>query len=106
MKRKQLTMAQLGMMTNALMKSLFPIPSKTELLVEENSTAKGDDLYLYFSSDYFDKLITKMQEQNDNGSYANSNAHHDWVDLMRAVLSAETVNNPDMTNLRPHFLAK
>lgn len=106
MKRKQLTMAQLGMMSNALMKNLFPTPSKTELLVEENSTAKGDGLYLYFSATYFEKLTQRMHEQNDNGSYAKSNAHHDWIDLMNAVNSAKNVSNPDMANLRPHFLAK
>lgn len=50
MKRKQLSMAQLGMMTNALMKNLFPTPSKTELLVEEKSSAKGDDFFLYFTT--------------------------------------------------------
>ncbi len=106
MKRKQLTMQQLGMMTNALMKNLFPTPTKTELLVEEKSTAKGDGLYLYFSTSYFDKLTQKMQEQSDNGSYAKSNAEHDWLDLMHAVKSAETVNNLDTSNLRPHFLSK
>lgn len=47
-----------------------------------------------------------MQEQNDSGSYAISNAHHDWIDLMNAVLSAENVSNADTSNLRPHFLAK
>jgi hypothetical protein len=106
MKRKQLTMAQLGMMSNALMKNLLPTPSKTELLVEENSTAKGDGFYLYFSTSYFVKLTSKMQEQNDNSSYANSNAQHDWVDLMQAFMSAENIPDADMSNLRPHFLAK
>ncbi len=105
MKRKQFTMAQLGMMSNALMKNLFPTPAKTELLVEENSSTKGDGLYLYFTTSYFDKLIKRMQEQNDNGSYAKSNAQHDWIDLMQAVMSAENVPNADMSNLRPHFLA-
>ena len=99
-------MAQLGMMSNALMKNLFPIPAKTELLVEGNSSAKGDGLYLYFTTSYFVKLTQKMQEQNDNGSYAKSNAQNDWIDLMQAVMSAEDVSNPDISNLRPHFLAK
>jgi len=106
MKRKQLSMAQLGMMTNALMKNLFPTPTKTELLVEETSSAKGDGLYLYFTTAYFEKLTQIMQAQNDNGSYAKSNAQHDWIDLMQAVMSAENVSNADMSNLRPHFLAK
>jgi hypothetical protein len=106
MKRKQLTMAQLGMMSNALMKNLFPIPTKTQLLVEEKSSAKGDGLYLYFTTEYFDKLTQKMQEQSDNGSYAKSNAQSDWIDLMQAVMSAENVSNADMSNLRAHFLAK
>lgn len=106
MKRKQLSMAQLGMMSNALMKNLFPTPLKTELFVEEISSAEGDDLFLYFTTSYYDKLTQKMQDQNDNGSYATSNAHHDWIDLMTAILSAENVSNSEMSNLRPHFLTK
>jgi hypothetical protein len=106
MKRKQLSMQQLGMMSIALMRNLFPTPTKTELLGEVNSTAKGDGLYLYFNTAYFEKLTQKMQEQNDNGSYAKSNAHHDWIDLMQAVMSAENVSNADMSNLQPHPLAK
>ena len=106
MKRKQLSMAQLGMFSNALMKNLFPTPTKTELFVEENSSAKGDGLYLYFTTSYYEKLTQKMQEQNDNGSYSKSNAQHDWIDLMQAVMSADNAPNAEMSNLRPHFLAK
>lgn len=106
MKRKQLTMAQLGMMSNALMKNLFPAPSKTELLVEEKSTAKGDGLYLYFDQSYFDRLVERMQEQHANGSFAKSNAENDWIDLMHAIISAENISDINVNNLRPHFLAK
>lgn len=47
-------MAQLGMMTNALMKNIFPTPSKTELLVEEILIAKGADLFLFFTTNYYE----------------------------------------------------
>ena len=106
MKRKQLTMEQLGMMSSALMKNLFPTPTKSELLVEANSTAKGDGHYLFFEVSYVDKLTKKMKEQKDNGSYSKSNAENDWLDLMSAVICAESISNFDMSNLRPHFLAK
>jgi len=106
MKRKQLSMAQLGMMSNALMKNLFPTPTKTDLLVEEQSTAKGDGLFLYFSDNYYEILTNKMKEQKNNGSYAKSNAESDWIDLMNVVLKAENLSSVDSKNLRPHFLAK
>ena len=106
MKRKQLSMGQLGIMSKALMSNLFPAPTKTELLVEKNSTASRGCLYLYFSIDYHDRLTIKMQEQNDNGSYANSNLHREWVDLMNVVMSAEDIPISDMSNLEPHFLTK
>jgi len=106
MKRKQLTMAQLGMMSNALMKNLFPTPAKTDLLVEEQSTAKGDGLFLFFSDSYYDILTNKMKEQKSNGLYAKSNAESDWIDLMNAVLNAENISSVESKNLRPHFLAK
>jgi len=106
MKRKQLSMGQLGMMSKALLSNLFPIPMKTELFVEQNSTASEGRLYLYFSLSYHEKLISKMQEQNENGSYRNSNLHDEWVDLMNAVISSEDIHNVDMSNLKPHFLAR
>lgn len=106
MKRKQLTMAQLGTMSYALMKNLFPTPGKTDLLVEEQSTAKGDGLFLYFSDSYYEILITKMKDYKNSGAYANSNAESDWIDLMNAVLNAENISSLDSKNLRPHFLAR
>ena len=45
-----------------------------------------------------------MQEQNENGSYRNSNLHDEWVDLMNAVISAEEIPILDMGNLEPHFI--
>ena len=106
MKRRQLTMQQLGMMTNALMKNLYPYPTKADLLVEENSTAKGDGLYLYFSPTYFEELTKLMQEHISNGSYSKSNAENDWLDLVKAIMNSENISAVDQSNLRPHFLAK
>lgn len=105
MKRKQLTMQQLGMISNALMKNLYPTPTKTDLLVEENSTAKGDGLYLYFSSNYFEELSKIMQDHISSGSYSQSNAESDWLDLVKAIMNAENISTVDQSNLRPHFLA-
>jgi len=99
-------MEQLGLMSKALMSNLFPLPTKEELLVEIKSTAKGGGSYLFFSLNYFEKLTNKMQEHNDNGSYARSNAHSEWIDLMHTVMSAENISNIDLSNLEPHFLAK
>jgi hypothetical protein len=106
MKRKQLTMAQLGTLSLGLMKNLFPSPSQTDLLVEEDSTATGDGFFIYFSEDYFIKLTSKMLEQYSNGSYAKSNAEQDWISLMMAIKSAEAVININKNNLKPHFLTK
>jgi hypothetical protein len=107
MKRQQLSMGQLGLMSKALLSNLFPTPSKTELLVEKNSTASEGRLYLYFSLTYHEKLIVKMQEQNANGSYRNSNLNDRWVDLMNVVMNADdNIINIDMSNLEPHFLAE
>jgi hypothetical protein len=76
------------------------------LLVEEQSTTKGDGLFLYFSDSYYEILTNKMKEQKSNGSYAKSNAESEWIDLMEAILNAENIYLMDTKNLKPHFLAK
>lgn len=106
MKRKKLNWRQLGMMSNALMKGLFPQPSIKCLLVEELPNYIDDKHYLYFSSEYFKKLAEKIQEHINSCAYSKSNAEADWIDLAKAVLSAEDFTLVDSSKLKPHFLAK
>ena len=106
MKRKKLNMSQLGMMSNALMKGLFPQPSTKCLLVDEPPNYADDKHYLYFSSEYYKKLAETIQGQISSGAYAKSNAEADWIDLANAVLSAEDCTVVDSSKLKPHFLAK
>ena len=106
MKRKKLNMSQLGMMSNSLMKGLFPQPTTKCLFVEEPPNYTDDKHYLYFSLDYYKKLTETIRGHISSGAYANSNAEADWLDLANAVLSSEDFNVTDSSRLKPHFLAK
>lgn len=106
MKRKKLDMGQLGMMSNAIMKGLYPQPSKTCILVDEPPNYSEDRHYLYFSSDYYQKLIQTMNNHVAEGKYASSNAESDWLDLVKAVSNAEDYNPTDFSKLKPYWLAK
>ncbi|MEO5572082.1 MAG: hypothetical protein ABIT08_12250 [Bacteroidia bacterium] len=102
MKKQFLNPEQLGLISLGLSKNLFPSPSKSDLMVED--TRYG--CILYFSAEYFNQFIERMNEHKSNGSYAKSNAESDWLNLMNAIFTAEDVQDVDISILRPHFLAK
>lgn len=106
MKKKLLNMNQLGMLTNGLMKGLYPKPSKTELLVQNHYESNIDGCTLYFSPEYYQKLTSVMQGHIDNGSYSQSNANDDWLNLVNGVKSAEDCSASETNGLNPHFLAE
>ena len=105
MKRKKLSMNQLGTLTVGLMNNLLPKPKKTDLLVDQNSNDAGDGFFIYFSDGYFNQITTKMLDDYENGSYRKSNAEQDWTSLMLAIRSAEIISNVNIDKLTPHFLA-
>ena len=99
-------MNQLGMLTTGLMKGLYPKPSKKDLLVQNHYESNIDGCTLYFSSEYFLKLTTVIQDHIDNGSYTQSNANDDWMNLVNGVKSAEDCHESESNGLSPHFLAE
>jgi hypothetical protein len=102
-KKKTLNSQQLGLLTSALMKNLFPKPIKGELLVEENAS-NGGQCVLYFKNDYHKRLFGKIADQVNTGAYARSNAEGDWMNLAEAIRSATEIGNIDTSKFRPHFL--
>jgi len=106
MKKKLLNMSQLGMLTNGLMKGLYPKPSKTDLLVQNHYESDIDGCTLYFSTDYYEKLLSVMQNHIDNDSYSQSNANDDWLNLVNGVKQAEECHESESNGLNPHFLAE
>jgi len=99
-------MNQLGMLTNGLMKGLYPTPGKTDLLVQNHYESNIDGCTLFFSKTYFSDLTSVMQNHINSSSYAQSNAEDDWIDLVNGVMSAEECNISESNGLSPHFLAK
>ncbi len=101
-KKKKLSSQQLGLLTTALMRNLFPKPIKGELLVEDTA---NDGCILYFKDDYYSKLFTKIADQVHTGTYLRSNAEKDWMDLAYAIQSASNCETLDTSKLKEHFLS-
>ncbi|UWX55755.1 hypothetical protein NYZ99_04855 [Maribacter litopenaei] len=99
-KSKELDGGQLAMLTNGLMKNLFPKPKNEELLVE---TLRTGGCRLFFQKDYYENLTEKMNDYFYDGSFANSNAYSEWTDLKEAIDSARIEREVDKSELRKHF---
>lgn len=95
MKKKQLNSSQLGLMSSALMKNLFPKPFSGELLVDDSPN--DGSCVLYFRNEYHEKLDTKIREKYYEGAFARSNAESEWIDFMSAINTAEETNDDTST---------
>ena len=102
MKKKQLSSGQLGLLSSALMKDLFPKPVKGELLVDESP--EDGSCILYFKEEYHSKLDTKIREKYFQGAFARSNAESEWVDFMNAINTAEETSD-GVSGLKSYWLS-
>lgn len=102
-KAKELNGQQLAMLTNGIMKSIFPKPKNEELLVKNLHTGS---CRLYFQKHYFKNLIEKINDYYLDGSFATSNAYEEWTDLKKAIEDAEIDDNINIGDIDPHFLTE
>ena len=102
MKKKMLNSSQLGLLSAAFMKNLFPKPLKGELLVDES--LKDGSCILYFLEEYHNRLDTKIREKYYEGAFAKSNAEKEWIDLMSAINTVEEANE-DATELKTYWIS-
>jgi|GEM_PF-3517089 len=99
-KAKELNGGQLAMLTNGLMKNLFPKPKNEELLVK---TLRTGGCILFFQKDYYQSLTEKLNDYFYDGSFANSNAYSEWLDLKEAIDSATKESEVNKSELHKHF---
>jgi hypothetical protein len=106
-KIKKFTFDQLGMMSITLRQGLFPQPTTHCLFVDNPPERDYDNsLNLYFSNEYYNKLVSTIRKQISDGSYSKSNAEKYWLDLSTAIFSAAEFVLTTDKNIIPHFLAK
>ena len=95
------------MMSIALMEGLFPQPTTHCLFVDNPPEWNYDNsLNLYFSNEYYNKLLSTIRKHISDGSYSKGNSEKDWLDLTTAIFSAEEFVLTTDNNIIPHFLAK
>jgi len=105
MKRVKLNSQQIGLLTSALLKNLFPKPDSGELL---HSTLDNEEsMNFYFANSYFDRLTKEIRTHFEKGSFSRSNNERDWNDLMNVINSGQEVSDEkELLTLERHFLAK
>ncbi len=105
MKRVKLNSQQIGLLTSALLKNLFPKPDSGELF---NSTLDTEEsMNFYFENSYFERLTKEIRTHFEKGSFSRSNNERDWNDLMNAInLGEDVTDDKELVNLEIHFLAK
>jgi len=101
---KRLDSYQLGLLSMAYLKNLFPKPQKDELYVKEGL---GDgSCILYFDIDYYCKLLNTIKGHFDSGAFARSNSEDDWNEFMYSVETAEYETTIDKSGLSSYWLAE
>lgn len=105
MKKVKLNSGQIGLLTSALLKNLFPQPDSGELLHSKSDI--DESICFYFENSYYDRLTKEIKIHFDKGSFARSNSERDWTNLMNVINQADEVSNKgELKNLEVHFLAK
>lgn len=101
---KRLDGQQLALLSTALMKKLFPVPKKGELLVDENTN--DSSCILFFSNDYFLKLTSAIRNSYNAGAFARSNAEDDWNDFMYEIEASKPAFDFDSSSLKHYWLSE
>ncbi len=91
----------MGLLSSALLKNILPRPMTGELLAAEINVQGG--CVLYFDNGYFELIDKSLRENYFAGEFANSNAEHEWNDLMAIIGSAEDTNE-NTENLKIYWL--
>ena len=97
-KRAILNGEELALLYNAISKNLFPIPKGVDLMYED--WLSPGSLLLMFQKDYYISLTKKMTECLNNGSFQNSNAYSEWINLKNKIDAAQIVKKMDKSTLK------
>lgn len=87
-KKQIFNSSELGMLSSAFLKNLFPKPNKGQLL----SKCDNGDCTLYFELTYHEKLDSAIREKYYEGQFSRSNAESEWNNIMIKVNTAEITN--------------
>jgi len=104
MKMKRLNGQQLALLTQAFGKKLFPIPKTGQCLASGRDMENFNDFacFIYFDLKYYEELVSSINNHLNKGSFAQSNAESEWIDLKLAIEGADTVSNIDFSRLKVH----
>lgn len=82
-----------GLITNAFLKGLFVRPEPNEFyLMDLNSSRDLSTYTMYFEENYYNRLISKLDNLVQNGDFERSNSSEDWMQLYFYLKNSEDVN--------------
>lgn len=100
MKKQLFNSSELGMLSSAFLKNLFPKPNKGQLM----SKCENGDCILYFDLTYHEKLDLTIRQKYYEGQFAKSNAESEWNNLMIKVNTAE-LTDEDTSDFDTYWLS-
>lgn len=101
LKKQLFNSSELGMLSSAFLKNLFPKPKRGQLL----SKCDNGDCTLYFDLTYHEKLDLTIRQKYYEGQFARSNAESDWNNLMIKINTAELISE-EITDFDTYWLSE
>jgi hypothetical protein len=93
---------QLALFSMGLMRNLFPRPTGRGLLVDNHN---DETTTLYLDEDYYNSLISAMDQHRNDGAFARSNSEAEWNNL-HEKFKTMTASKEILDHLRPHFMSE
>lgn len=86
----------------ALIRNVFPIPKKGEMLSSIVDFSQGKDSihFIYLTDKYYNVLYNAILSAKEAGKFDSSNAAEHWLGLVRSFESAIDVNDLDYSDLK------
>ena len=66
-------------------RKLFTCPKEKDMFSVNES---GGDCTIYFESSFWSRYLAELQDANNSGKFASSNAYSDWITLLSTIKSA------------------
>lgn len=100
-KIQNLNSSQLGVLSIAYGRNIFPRPNKSDILWE--SLGNGH-CKLYFEINYFAHLSDRIKNLVSSNAFSGSNAERDWLDLSQRILASQQVDQVNESSLQEYEL--
>lgn len=100
LKKQLFNSSELGLLSSAFLKNLFPKPKKGQLL----SKCDNGDCVLFFDLAYHEKLDLTIRQKYYEGQFSKSNAESEWNNIMIKVNTA-VLTNEDISDFDTYWLS-